>query len=133
LERLDPVCAVAARREHLVLEVADPIAMLGLARDAVALAGDAVALAGGAVALVLLLELADSSAQCPFRRGVLGAELGFPLLQPGDVAEAVLLAARDDETGQAWVVQPGRDPLKFRFPNVPGPRVDGVGIAPPPV
>ena len=58
-------------------------------------------------------------------------EAGFPLLQPGEVADAVLLAARDEETGQAWVVQPGREPLKFRFPNVPGPRVGGVGMAPP--
>ena len=58
-------------------------------------------------------------------------DAGFPLLQPGDVAKAVLLAARDEETGQAWVVQPGREPLKFRFPNVPGPRVDGVGMRPP--
>jgi hypothetical protein len=24
--------------------------------------------------------------------------------------------------GQAWVVQPGREPLRFRYPNVPGPR-----------
>ncbi len=59
------------------------------------------------------------------------ADAGFPLLQPGEVAEAVLLAARDEETGQAWIVQPGREPLKFRFPNVPGPRVDGAGMAPP--
>jgi len=58
-------------------------------------------------------------------------EAGFPLLEPADVADAVLIAARDEETGQAWVVQPGREPLKFRFPNVPGPRVDGVGMAPP--
>ena len=58
-------------------------------------------------------------------------EAGFPLLQPGDVAEAVLLAARAEETGQAWVVQPGRKPLKFRFPNVPGPRVGRRGMAPP--
>jgi NAD(P)-dependent dehydrogenase (short-subunit alcohol dehydrogenase family) len=57
---------------------------------------------------------------------------GFPLLQPGEVAEAVLLAARDEEVGQAWVVQPGREPLKFRFPGVPGPRVEGaVGVRPP--
>ena len=59
------------------------------------------------------------------------ADAGFPLLQPENVAEAVLHAARDEETGQAWVVQPGREPLKFRFPNVPGPRVDGVGMPPP--
>jgi len=37
----------------------------------------------------------------------------------------VLRAAADDEVGQAWVVQPGREPLKFRFPGVPGPRVPG--------
>ena len=47
---------------------------------------------------------------------------GFPLLQPVDVAEAILLAARDGSTGDCWVVQPGRDPIRFRFPNVPGPR-----------
>ena len=59
-------------------------------------------------------------------------EAGFPLLRPEDVAEAVLRAANDEESGQAWVVQPGREPLKFRFPNLPGPRVEGrAGIAPP--
>jgi NAD(P)-dependent dehydrogenase (short-subunit alcohol dehydrogenase family) len=52
-------------------------------------------------------------------------EAGFPLLHPDDVAKAVLLAARDEEVGQAWVVQPGREPLKFRYPGVPGPRVPG--------
>ena len=50
---------------------------------------------------------------------------GFPLLQPDEVADAVMRAARDDEVGQAWVVQPGREPLKFRYPGVPGPRVPG--------
>jgi NAD(P)-dependent dehydrogenase (short-subunit alcohol dehydrogenase family) len=56
---------------------------------------------------------------------------GFPLLRPQDVAEAVLLAARDDGTGQAWVVQPGRRPEKFRFPGVPGPRTpDAKGRVP---
>ena len=57
---------------------------------------------------------------------------GFPLLQPEDVAAAVLRAADDDEVGQAWIVQPGREPLKFRFPNLPGPRVPGKeGMRPP--
>jgi NAD(P)-dependent dehydrogenase (short-subunit alcohol dehydrogenase family) len=60
------------------------------------------------------------------------AAAGFPLLRPEDVAVAVLQAAEDDEVGQAWVVQPGREPTKFRFPNLPGPRVEGrSGIAPP--
>ena len=49
----------------------------------------------------------------------------FPLLRPEEVADAVLTAARDDEVGQAWVVQPGREQLRFRFPGVPGPRVPG--------
>jgi NAD(P)-dependent dehydrogenase (short-subunit alcohol dehydrogenase family) len=57
---------------------------------------------------------------------------GFPLLRPEDVAAAVLRAAGDEESGQAWVVQPGREPLKFRFPNLPGARVpEGGTIAPP--
>jgi NAD(P)-dependent dehydrogenase (short-subunit alcohol dehydrogenase family) len=57
---------------------------------------------------------------------------GFPLLRPEDVAAVVLRAAEDDEVGQAWIVQPGREPMKFRFPNLPGPRVEGkAGIHPP--
>ena len=47
---------------------------------------------------------------------------GFPLLQSEDVARAILAAARSDETGEVWIVQPGREPTPFRFPNVPGPR-----------
>ncbi|MFL6037926.1 MAG: SDR family NAD(P)-dependent oxidoreductase [Gaiellaceae bacterium] len=49
-------------------------------------------------------------------------DAGFPLLQPDEVAQAVLTAARSEETGAIWVVQPGREPLPFRFPNIPGPR-----------
>ncbi len=59
------------------------------------------------------------------------ADAGFPLLRPEEVAEGVLIAARSEETGQAWVVQPGREPLRFRFPNVPGPRGAGAGELPP--
>ena len=58
---------------------------------------------------------------------------GFPLLQPQTVARAVLGAARSIETGQVWVVQPGREPLAFRFPNVPGPRdASGASVGAPP-
>jgi NAD(P)-dependent dehydrogenase (short-subunit alcohol dehydrogenase family) len=61
------------------------------------------------------------------------ADAGFPLLQPEEVAQAVLLAARSEGTGQVWVVQPGRDPLPFRFPNVPGPRdATGASVGAPP-
>ena len=56
---------------------------------------------------------------------------GFPLMKPEQIAEAALLAARSKETGQAWVCQPGRDPIQFKFPNVPGPRVEGAeGMVP---
>lgn len=56
---------------------------------------------------------------------------GFPLMEPEQIAEAVLLVARSEQTGQAWVCQPGREPLLFKFPNVPGPRVEGAeGMVP---
>jgi NAD(P)-dependent dehydrogenase (short-subunit alcohol dehydrogenase family) len=47
---------------------------------------------------------------------------GFPLLKPVEVASAVLIAAGSGETGQVWAVQPGREPIRIRFPNLPGPR-----------
>jgi NAD(P)-dependent dehydrogenase (short-subunit alcohol dehydrogenase family) len=49
-------------------------------------------------------------------------EQGVPLLAPERVAEAALAAARSEETGQVWVVQPGREPLVYEFHGVPGPR-----------
>jgi NAD(P)-dependent dehydrogenase (short-subunit alcohol dehydrogenase family) len=59
-------------------------------------------------------------------------EAGFPLMEPEQVAEAILVAGRSELTGQAWVCQPGREPLLFKFPNVPGPRVGGAeGMVPP--
>ena len=57
----------------------------------------------------------------------------FPLLQPEEVARAVLLAGNSEETGQVWALQPGRDPVQFRFANVPGPRdASGEPVGPPP-
>jgi NAD(P)-dependent dehydrogenase (short-subunit alcohol dehydrogenase family) len=47
---------------------------------------------------------------------------GLRLLQPGDVAEGVWAAYQSEGTGEAWVVQPGRDPLLYEFKGVPGPR-----------
>lgn len=60
-------------------------------------------------------------------------EAGFPLLTPADVAAAVWLVLESGETGHAWVVQPGRPPLDFRFPGVPGPRLGEAGATPPPL
>ena len=47
--------------------------------------------------------------------------IDVPLMQPSFVAEAALQALNDPETGGAWVVQPNRV-VRFRFPNLPGPR-----------
>jgi len=58
---------------------------------------------------------------------------GFPLLEADEVAHAALAAARSDQHGQVWVVQPGREPLQFRFPGVPGPRdTSGTPVGTPP-
>lgn len=50
------------------------------------------------------------------------AEAGFPLLEAAEVADAVWLALQSGLSGHVWAVQPGRPPVDFRFPNVPGPR-----------
>ena len=50
------------------------------------------------------------------------AEQGIPLMPPEQVAEAILFAGEADETGGVCVVQPGRDPLRYEFRGVPGPR-----------
>ncbi len=44
------------------------------------------------------------------------------LIPPETVAGAALAAARSGETGRAWVVQPGREPVVYEFRGVPGPR-----------
>ena len=58
---------------------------------------------------------------------------GFPLLRPDEVADAVWLAATGEGTGECWFVQPGREPAPFRFPNLPGPRVEGERAGLPPI
>jgi NAD(P)-dependent dehydrogenase (short-subunit alcohol dehydrogenase family) len=49
-------------------------------------------------------------------------ERGYRLLEPSAVAEGVWAAFKSEGTGEAWVVQPGRDPLLYEFKGVPGPR-----------
>jgi NAD(P)-dependent dehydrogenase (short-subunit alcohol dehydrogenase family) len=61
-------------------------------------------------------------------------DAGFPLLTADEVAAAAWIALESGKTGRAWVVQPGRPPLDFRFPTLPGPRTAGdeqVGLPPP--
>jgi NAD(P)-dependent dehydrogenase (short-subunit alcohol dehydrogenase family) len=44
------------------------------------------------------------------------------LIPPETVAGAARAAARSGETGRAWVVPPGREPVVYEFRGVPGPR-----------
>ncbi|HSC73025.1 MAG TPA: SDR family NAD(P)-dependent oxidoreductase [Gaiellaceae bacterium] len=61
------------------------------------------------------------------------ADAGFPLLEPAEVARAILAAGRSEQTGQVWIVQPGRAAAPFRFPKVPGPRdASGAPVGLPP-
>jgi NAD(P)-dependent dehydrogenase (short-subunit alcohol dehydrogenase family) len=76
--------------------------------------------------------IADTAMVSPEARSRLEAA-GFPLLAASSVADAVWLALTTEGTGRAFAVQPGRDPVEFRFPNVPGPRApDGSSVPPPP-
>lgn len=54
---------------------------------------------------------------------------GFPLLRADDVARGVVHLLTTAGSGRALVVQPGRDPEEFRFPNVPGARDASGGSA----
>jgi NAD(P)-dependent dehydrogenase (short-subunit alcohol dehydrogenase family) len=47
---------------------------------------------------------------------------GFRLLRAEDVAEGVWAAYESEGTGEAWIVQPGREPLHYEFKGIPGPR-----------
>jgi NAD(P)-dependent dehydrogenase (short-subunit alcohol dehydrogenase family) len=56
----------------------------------------------------------------------------FPLIDPEQIAEAVVDRMRGDETGLAWVCQAGRDAVAYHFRRVPGPRAGGEdGVVPP--
>lgn len=48
--------------------------------------------------------------------------LGFPLVAASDVARALVACAVGDDPHEVVVVQPGRDPLPYRFAGVPGGR-----------
>ena len=53
---------------------------------------------------------------------------GFPLLSTDDVVAAVDAILDRGKSGEAWFVQPGREPAPYGFRGVPGP---AGGIAPP--
>ncbi|MBM3671108.1 MAG: SDR family oxidoreductase [Actinobacteria bacterium] len=53
------------------------------------------------------------------------ADLGFPLIPPEQIADAVVHAITCGENGRCWVCQPGREPIAYGFRDVPGPRTPG--------
>ncbi len=60
------------------------------------------------------------------------AEMSFPLMEPTQIADAVVHAVTSGETGQCFVCQPGREPTPYGFRGVPGPRVsEAMGKIPP--
>ena len=59
---------------------------------------------------------------------------GFPMIDPSDIAAAVVDRLLGAETGGCWACQPGRPPECFEFGDVPGPRIPGAeGRRPPAV
>ncbi len=57
---------------------------------------------------------------------------GFPLLEPDDVADAVVQIVSSDHSGEVFVCQPGRTCELYKFRGVPGPRAAGAeGMKPP--
>ncbi len=64
------------------------------------------------------------------REALMGS--GFPLIDVAAVAKAVFDCLVGDKTGQALVIQAGREAIPFRFARPPGPRAGGtVGQLPP--
>jgi NAD(P)-dependent dehydrogenase (short-subunit alcohol dehydrogenase family) len=64
---------------------------------------------------------ADTALLPPEFKSELGGR-GYRLLEPSRIAEGVWAAYESEGTGEAWIVQPGREPLLYEFKGVPGPR-----------
>jgi len=63
---------------------------------------------------------ADTNLTTPeFRRDLEGR--GYRLLEPHQIVAGIWAAYTSEGTGEAWVVQTGRDPLRYEFRGVPGP------------
>ena len=77
--------------------------------------------AGLAAHGIRLNALCPGFTDTPIVEDELRGQLPVPLMEPSFVAQAALAALNDEETGRAWIVQPGRiEPYAFR--GVPGPR-----------
>jgi NAD(P)-dependent dehydrogenase (short-subunit alcohol dehydrogenase family) len=59
--------------------------------------------------------IVDTPMLGPMRQATI--ERGITLIQPEEIADAVLAAARDDATGEVWTCLPGRPPARHEFPR----------------
>jgi len=71
---------------------------------------------------IRICAIAPGFADTPLVDAETRALLEVRLLTAQDVAAAAVRVAHEGEPGSVWVVQPGREPVALRFPNVPGPR-----------
>lgn len=65
---------------------------------------------------------ADTAMIAPMREAFVSN--GFPILSADDVADAFVAALDSEDTGLAWIVQPGMPPSPYRFRGVPAARRD---------
>jgi NAD(P)-dependent dehydrogenase (short-subunit alcohol dehydrogenase family) len=99
------------------LYAANKHAVVGLARSlGSALAGDNITYNA------VCPGFAESRIVDPIR-DVLAAS-GVKLIAAEVVADTVVRIVAGGGTGEAWFIQPGREPEPFRFRNVPGPRTE---------
>jgi NAD(P)-dependent dehydrogenase (short-subunit alcohol dehydrogenase family) len=74
----------------------------------------------GVTLTALCPGFADTAIVDPLRAGL--AEAGLPLLSADDVGDAFLAVLDGGKPGEAWFVQPGREPGPYQFRGAPGPR-----------
>lgn len=56
----------------------------------------------------------------------------FPLIPASAIADACVVAITSGRSGDCWCIQPGREPTRYEFRGVPGPRLEGAeGKVPP--
>ena len=112
---------VTASLAGLVPMPADPLYTLTKTAVVAYVRALAPSLVGLGVTLTALCPgFADTAIVDPLRAGL--SEAGLPLLTADQVGDAFLAVLDDGKPGEAWFVQPGREPGPYLFRGVPGPR-----------
>ncbi|TMK93077.1 MAG: SDR family NAD(P)-dependent oxidoreductase [Actinobacteria bacterium] len=72
---------------------------------------------GGAIVVTASLAGLTTAKVDPGEARERAIAAGMELLRPEQIADAVLAAARDGSTGEAWVCLPGKAPFRHEFPR----------------